>query len=217
MESFRMTEVIEAGCIPILDDQGTHFNHAWHGIHKFAVTTSRRWGNETFGGEDLLAHVLALLKDSKALDRRQAAMLAWYAQHKIELNQKIEAVLDYVLHDTPMPPPKDHAEHAARGPSFHGASSSSRKEKDKEKEKGGKAKVKKRTLSVLLPADFSHDVYVGSGEGAFRKAATGPAIQSKYSTDNRYSHQKVYIGKNTRIGFMLLTFVAIVLVSKGFL
>eukprot|EP00729_Bicosta_minor_P008771 gene8771-22002_t len=103
MESFRMTEAIESGCIPIVDDQGMHFNHAWNGIHNFAVTTSRRWAAETFTGEDLLLHVEQLLKDKAALDKRQAGMMAWYAQHKADLVKEIDDTIDYVLTGKSLP------------------------------------------------------------------------------------------------------------------
>ena len=98
MESFRMTESLEAGCIPILDDSGTHFNHAWPGIHSHAVVTTEAWSKVAGTAEDLHTHIGNLLNDREALDARQHDMVIWYQRHKVYKRKSIAAALDRAVH-----------------------------------------------------------------------------------------------------------------------
>lgn len=194
MESFRMTEVIESGCIPIVDDQGTHFEHAWSGIHKFAITTSRKWANETFTGEDLLSHMIRLLNDKEALDKRQAAMMAWYAQHQHDLVQTISDTIDHVMVGKPLPVAST-IDYSNRGPQAAVASKS-----------GGRATSVEGYPNPLSPEKYEPQSLID------RKTH---GLKSKYSAEKRYTAPAT-VGKEKRMALIMLTFISIVVLVRTY-
>jgi hypothetical protein len=106
MESFRMTESLEAGCIPILDDAGEHFGYAWPGIYEHAITTSTEWKTEHFTGEILVDFISRLLDDSEELGRRQKNLVRWYKQHKSNYMHLVDTTLHSVLDRPVKAPPR---------------------------------------------------------------------------------------------------------------
>ena len=79
-----MSEALEAGCIPILDDGFKHFGNAWPGVYDHAVVTTEAWDAVAGASpsEALHKHISRLLLDRAALDVRQRGMMAWYNEHK---------------------------------------------------------------------------------------------------------------------------------------
>jgi hypothetical protein len=96
MESFRMWEALESGCIVVLDDGGHHFQHEFPGIHDHAIVTNQSW-NTTDGGGDLARTIADLLADPEVLDARQRRVLLWYTLHTVWLRRKITTTLRRVL------------------------------------------------------------------------------------------------------------------------
>lgn len=108
MESFRLTESIEAGCLPIVDDGGLHHHNEFPGINEHVIVTSRDWKvvkrGESSTGEDLVEHVATLLRNKTDLDQRQRELLLWYARHRAWFKRKVTTTLREALGVTTNPP-----------------------------------------------------------------------------------------------------------------
>jgi hypothetical protein len=113
MESFRLTEALNSGCIPILDDDGVHFHHAWPGIDEYVITTTVKWESVRLIRSDglvyyepLLDYVVNLIANPVALNKRYFATIKWYQESVRRMHFAMQSAISSALtegggHDMP--------------------------------------------------------------------------------------------------------------------
>ena len=92
LETFRFSEALECGSIPIVDDGGKVFHKYMPGLHEHAIVTDTEW-KKTINGEPLAEHITNLLRNPVNLERRRVAAQVWYRDYKRSLQSRIAEVI----------------------------------------------------------------------------------------------------------------------------
>jgi hypothetical protein len=80
-ETFRFTEALECGAIPIIDDGGKIFSNYMPGLNNVVLTTTTEWKTTT-DGRPLVDVVAELLNNPIKLEQKQKALIKWYNDYK---------------------------------------------------------------------------------------------------------------------------------------
>ena len=92
LETFRFSEALECGCIPIVDDAGKVFHKYMPGILDHVITTDMNW-THTITGQPLAEFITSLLKDPVELERQRLATMRWYRNYKHNIQYRISDVV----------------------------------------------------------------------------------------------------------------------------
>jgi hypothetical protein len=92
VETFRLSEAFETGCIPIIDSP-EHLEHTWPGISCHAILSDKTWSTALGPKKPLVDHILSLFENKTLLDAMQQRMSKWYSKTKQNVATKIITTL----------------------------------------------------------------------------------------------------------------------------
>lgn len=89
MESFRLYEALECGCIPIVETFPINYYKKFLGEHPF-ITLDSSW-------QEAPAKMNELLQNPQALEQKRQECMQWWADYKMNLKKKFHDIIHYNL------------------------------------------------------------------------------------------------------------------------